>query len=63
MVCWLAFQTFFSVVAFSVPYWAYIDYDGESAHFGLFAYCPGEPGATCTSIHDNLVPGRDVPCT
>ena len=55
-------QTFLTVIALGVPYWAHVDWDmGETAHFGLFVYCPGVLQATCSSIHDNLVPGRDVP--
>ena len=52
------------VISLTTPMWAYIKDSpftppGEDLCFGLFHYCTGK---VCTSIHDNLVAGREVPC-
>ena len=54
----LILGVFCDVICLTTPFWAYIGYYDQSATFGLWHHCSD---GQCTSIHDNLVAGKDVP--
>ena len=47
-----------SIISASTPHWVHVTSLDGKATFGLWHFCKDK---VCTSIHDNLVPGRDVP--
>ena len=53
------FAVFFGAVALTTPFWVYVYTDPIGyTTFGLWHFCIGDE---CTSIHDNVIPGRNVP--
>ena len=54
------FGVFFGLVGLTTPYWASVNSSLSGyASFGIWHFCVGDE--PCSSIHENLLPGKRVP--
>lgn len=54
------FGVFFGLVSVTTPYWASVKGSLSGyASFGIWHFCVGDE--PCSSIHENLIPGKRVP--